>query len=56
MHKDIKELSDSLKEIKDNIQLELLVLQENVADKGPVKDEVTKFGRLPKVLMVGKIN
>ena len=55
VHKNIKKLSDSLKEIK-KIQLELLVWQENIADKGPVKDEVIKLGRLPKVLMVGKIN
>ena len=59
VQKDIKELSDSLKEIKENvsnIQLELSIVKKNVADKGPVKDGLTKFGRLSKVLTVGKIN
>ena len=59
VQKDIKELSDSLKEIKENvnnIQLELSIVKENVTDKGPVKDGLTKFGRLPKVLTVGKIS
>lgn len=59
VHKDIKELSASLKGIKENIsdvQLELSVLKENISGKGLVKDGVTKSVRLPKVLTVGIIN
>ena len=59
VHKDMKELSNSLKGIQENIndvQLEMSVLKEHISDKGPVKDGVTKSARLPKVLTVGKIN
>lgn len=60
VHKDIKELLDSLKEVKQNItniQLELSALKENISDKDPAgKDGVTKSARLPKVVTVGKVN
>ena len=58
VNKNMKELSNSLKGIKENItevQLEISVLKESISDKGSVKDGVTKSARLPKVLKVSKV-
>lgn len=57
VHKEMKQLSDSLREVKENVsnvQMELNAMKESTSEKdpGPVNG-VVKSSRLPKVVTVG---